>query len=402
LSLICGKGTATVWIELPDKGLAWVGRQDACGESRWSDACQKRGADRKSESAQVAFAAARFALFQVLQRTNREDVLQHLHYSSAGRPLLPPGLGFVALSHSATHTAAAFHPTRPVGIDTEGPRAQLAKVASKFVAEHEAHQDLRALWGLKEALYKAVGLPGLHFAKDLLWESTPGPDGSGTAVFPGGQALWGRSDVDDQCVVWGLLPEPRHRLTAPFRWVITGAESSGKSTWASDLANRLNVALVPEGAREWMVPGEDYTADDVRTWGRKQIQLESDLPQNDSAVVDTDTVNFDVWLQVRFGENWQPADAWPVAMLDRWVAVLSPLETWEPDPLRETPDLSDRLRIASLHAAAVEREAGGERVDWWEVAQSTVGAEIAATANQNRWPLLYICKAQGCPSESKG
>jgi nicotinamide riboside kinase len=275
-------------------------------------------------------------------------------------------------------------------------------VASKFVAEHEAHQDLRALWGLKEALYKAVGLPGLHFAKDLLWESTPGPDGSGTAVFPGGQALWGRSDVDDQCVVWGLLPEPRHRLTAPFRWVITGAESSGKSTWASDLAHRLNVALVPEGAREWMVPGADYTADEVRTWGRKQILLESDLPQNDSAVVDTDTVNFDVWLQVRFGENWQPDDAWPVAMLDRWVAVLSPLETWEPDPLRETPDLADRLRIASLHAAAVEREAGGERVDWWEVAQSTVGAEIAATANQNRWPLLYICKAQGCPSESKG
>jgi nicotinamide riboside kinase len=270
------------------------------------------------------------------------------------------------------------------------------------VAEHEAQQDLRALWGLKEALYKAVGLPGLHFAKDLLWESTPGPDGPGTAVFPGGQALWRRSDVDDQCVVWGLLPEPRHRLTAPFRWVITGAESSGKSTWARDLAHRLNVALVPEGAREWMVPGADYTADEVRTWGRKQILLESDLPQNDSAVVDTDTVNFDVWLQVRFGENWQPDDAWPVAMLDRWVAVLSPLETWEPDPLRETPDLADRLRIASLHAAAVEREAGGERVDWWEVAQSTVGAEIAATANQNRWPLLYICKAQGCPSESKG
>lgn len=391
-----------MWIELPDDGVALVVEQAGCGNAPWSAACQERGELRRSEAGLRAFSAARFALYEVLKRVGRLDDLNTLQYSSEGRPMLPAGKGFVALSHSATHAAAAFHPTRPVGIDTEGPRAQLAKVASKFVAEHEAHQDLRALWGLKEALYKAAGLPGLHFAKDLLWESSPGPEGPGTAFFPGGQALWGRSDADDQCVVWGLLPEPRHLLTAPFRWVITGSESSGKSTWASDLAHRLNVALVPEGAREWMVPGEDYTADDVRTWGRKQVGLEADLAGNASAVVDTDTVNYDVWLQVRFGENWQPTDAWPTATRDRWVAVLSPLETWEPDPLREAPDLADRLRIASLHAAVAEREAGGERVDWWEVAQTLEGSEIARTANQNRWPLLYLCKAQGCPSESKG
>jgi hypothetical protein len=88
--------------------------------------------------------------------------------------------------------------------------------------------------------------------------------------------------------------------------------------------------------------------------------------------------------------------------MDRWYAVLSPLETWEPDPLREAPDYADRLRIESLHRSAVESEEQGVRVGWWEVAQTPLGAEIAASANQNRWPVLYLCKAQGCRSERNG
>jgi nicotinamide riboside kinase len=414
LSLICGKGTETVWIELPDEGLAWVGRQDACGEARWSDACQKRGADRKSESAQVAFSAARFALFQVLQRANREDVLQHVHYSSAGRPLLPPGLGFVALSHSATHAAAAFHPTRPVGIDVEGPRNQLARVAAKFVAPEEQGLDLRALWGLKEALYKAIGLPGLQFARDLRCAEEPTDSSHGVAVFPEGEAQWNRTNTDDQCAVWALLPPPQHLLRKPFRWVVTGAESSGKSTWAQDLATRLNVPLVPEGVRQWMVPGADYTAAEVREWASRQALLEANRAGNGSAVVDTDRVNFDVWLRIRFGVHLDraefiapisctepPIDASFIEM-DRWYAVLSPLETWEPDPLREAPDYADRLRIESLHRSVVESEEQGARVGWWEVAQTPIGAEIAASANQISWPVLYLCKAQGCRSEGNG
>jgi nicotinamide riboside kinase len=403
-----------VWIELPDEGLAWVGRQDACGEARWSDACQKRGADRKSEPAQVAFSAARFALFQVLQRANREDVLQHLHYSSAGRPVLPAGMGFVALSHSATHAAAAFHPTRPVGMDVEGPRNQLARVAAKFVAPEEQGLDLRGLWGLKEALYKAIGLPGLHFARDLRCTEEPTQFAPGRALFPEGEALWGRTNPDDQCAVWALLPPPQHLLYEPFRWVVTGAESSGKSTWAQDLATRLNLPLVPEGVRQWMVPEADYTAAEVRKWAQQQAQLEAERAGNSSAVVDTDRVNFDIWLQVRFGERLDrevlnassgseeaPSEA-SVPEMDRWYAVLSPLETWEPDPLREAPDYADRLRIESLHRSAVESEEQGVRVGWWEVAQTPLGAEIAASANQNRWPVLYLCQAQGCRSERNG
>jgi hypothetical protein len=88
--------------------------------------------------------------------------------------------------------------------------------------------------------------------------------------------------------------------------------------------------------------------------------------------------------------------------MDRWYAVLSPLETWEPDPLREAPDYADRLRIESLHRSAVESEEQGVRVGWWEVAQTPLGAEIAASANQNRWPVLYLCQAQGCRSERNG
>lgn len=403
-----------MWIELPDEGLAWVGRQEACGTARWSDACQKRGADRKSESARVAFSAARFALFQVLQRANREDVLQHLHYSSAGRPVLPAGMGFVAFSHSATHAAAAFHPTRPVGIDVEGPRNQLARVAAKFVAPEEQAFDLRELWGLKEAMYKAIGVPGLHFARDFQCTGEPSPFALGHATFPEGEAVWNRTTVDDQCAVWALLPPPQNLLHEPFRWVITGAESSGKSTWAQDLGTRLNLPLVPEGVRQWMVPDETYSAAQVRDWAQRQSMMEDERAGTGSAVVDTDRVNFDVWLQVRFGERLEravlnaslnkkekSAEA-SAAEMDRWYAVLSPLETWEPDPLREAPDYADRLRIASLHRSAVESEEGGVRVGWWEVAQTPLGAEIAATANQNRWPVLYLCKAQGCRSDRNG
>lgn len=323
-------------------------------------------------------------------------------------------MGFVALSHSATHAAAAFHPTRPVGIDVEGPRNQFARVAAKFVAPEEEGLNLRALWGLKEALYKAIGLPGLHFARDLRCVEEPTGTSHGLAVFPEGEAHWNRTNVDNQCAVWALLPPPQNLVREPFRWVVTGAESSGKSTWAQDLATRLNLPVVPEGARQWMVPGADYTAAEVRQWAKRQSVLEANTAGGGSAIVDTDRVNFDVWLQVRFGERLNragmhtppnseepPSEAFAPEM-DRWYAVLSPLETWEPDPLREAPDYADRLRIESLHRSAVESEEQGMRVGWWEVAQTPLGAEIAASVNQNSRAVLYLCKAQGCRSMSNG
>lgn len=90
-----------------------------------------------------------------------------------GRPYLHDCGWHVSLSHAYPFAAAAVHPTRPVGIDLEQPRAQLLRIKHKFLSQEEQEwvgDDLRQLclcWTAKEALYKLHGQPGLIFAKDM-------------------------------------------------------------------------------------------------------------------------------------------------------------------------------------------------------------------------------------------
>ena len=62
------------------------------------------------------------------------------------------------------------------------------------------------------------------------------------------------------------------------RIVITGPESTGKSTLCEMLAQHYNTAWVPEYAREYLLKhGVTYTYDDLLTIDRRQLALEDEI-----------------------------------------------------------------------------------------------------------------------------
>ena len=90
-----------------------------------------------------------------------------------GQPCVPSG--FVSLSHTTKYGLAAFHPEFPVGIDGEGPRPQILRIADKFSTPQERsrfrQENLEAglliLWTCKEAVFKAYGKGEVDFKEHI-------------------------------------------------------------------------------------------------------------------------------------------------------------------------------------------------------------------------------------------
>src|SRR5665811_850276 len=72
--------------------------------------------------------------------------------------------------------------------------------------------------------------------------------------------------------------------------VITGAESTGKSTLTETLAIHFNVPFVPEIARDYVEKlDRKYTFEDVEIIARKQVEQLDSLKNCDSPYIFVDT-----------------------------------------------------------------------------------------------------------------
>lgn len=93
----------------------------------------------------------------------------------------------------------------------------------------------------------------------------------------------------------------RHRLT---RIVVTGSESTGKTTLANSIAEHYGVAWIPEFARDYAEnKDEPLTADDVGPIAAGHIAREDAAFQNASGVIilDTDVVSTVVYAEHYYG-----------------------------------------------------------------------------------------------------
>lgn len=78
----------------------------------------------------------------------------------------------ISISHSQTQAAVAISHNIPIGIDTETMRPQLERVKDKYLSPAEQTEwntlilKLTA-WCIKEAAYKAYGIPGIDFVNDI-------------------------------------------------------------------------------------------------------------------------------------------------------------------------------------------------------------------------------------------
>ena len=148
-----------------------------------------------------------------------------------------------------------------------------------------------------------------------------------------------------------------------FKIVVTGPESSGKTTLAEQLASALGVPHVPEFARSYVAyAGSPYKQADLKKialgqqlWENWYSQTITSSPsthsslsaQTDSSamlVCDTDWTVIRIWEQFRYGttDATTPPPALPALHL-----VCTPDFPWQPDPLRENPH--DRMALLTLY-----------------------------------------------------
>lgn len=128
----------------------------------------------------------------------------------------------------------------------------------------------------------------------------------------------------------------------PRHVVLTGPESSGKTTLCRLLAAEYGTSWVPEQARSYlMATGGRYKEEDLVYIAERQRRVMAVRARRakDYLFCDTGALVLRIWSEVRYGRV-APALERALAALPVPVAYIlcKPDMPWAPDPLREHPD----------------------------------------------------------------
>lgn len=142
----------------------------------------------------------------------------------------------------------------------------------------------------------------------------------------------------------------------PKKILITGPESTGKSTLTQALAAYFDVPFVPEFAREYLEKLErPYQESDLLEIAKGQVSNEDILAKKASDLLfcDTDLTVIDIWSREKFGKT----NKWILEQMEKraYDLYLMPdidLE-WTFDLQRENPN--DRERLMKLYQESFER-----------------------------------------------
>ena len=137
------------------------------------------------------------------------------------------------------------------------------------------------------------------------------------------------------------------------RIVITGPESTGKSSLCKKLAEHYNTTWVPEYAREYLQKhGMNYTYNDLLAIARRQLALEDEITASTKRgliFIDTDMYVMKVWCEFVFGRCHQ----WildRIAERNYALYLLCNIDLpWVKDDLREYPDIESRIRLFNIY-----------------------------------------------------
>ena len=123
--------------------------------------------------------------------------------------------------------------------------------------------------------------------------------------------------------------------------ILTGPESSGKTTLCKALSKHFNLPFSKEYAREYLdALNRDYNQDDLLKIAKGQLTSE----QN-TQLLDTDLITIKIWCKYKYGS----CDKWILNQLEkqksekRFYLFCSPDIPWEADPQRENPNHREEL-----------------------------------------------------------
>jgi nicotinamide riboside kinase len=140
-----------------------------------------------------------------------------------------------------------------------------------------------------------------------------------------------------------------------MNYVITGPESTGKTTLSQLLAKHFGLTFTTEYAREFLERlGRNYVYSDLLTIAKEQFRRQEEAKKTGNEnCFDTDLLTIKIWSEVKFGQ----CDPWIhnhlLANKDFLYVLCYPDFPWQPDPLRENPE--NQLELFELYKAQIEK-----------------------------------------------
>jgi len=132
--------------------------------------------------------------------------------------------------------------------------------------------------------------------------------------------------------------------------IITGPESSGKTTLCKALSKHFNLPFSKEYAREYLEKlNRNYNQDDLLKIAKGQLKSE----QN-TQLLDTDLITIKIWSEYKYGscDNWILDQIEKQKTEKRIYLLCKPDIPWEADPLRENPN--DREELFEIYKKEIE------------------------------------------------
>ena len=135
--------------------------------------------------------------------------------------------------------------------------------------------------------------------------------------------------------------------------VITGPESSGKTTLTKTIAKALNTDYTEEYAREYLNSNSSYKQEDLLLIAQGQLQKEK-ANLNPIAIHDTDLITIKIWSEYKYNQ----CNPWILEQIEqqksknRLYLLCKPDIPWEADPLRENP--SNRAELFEIYKKELE------------------------------------------------
>ena len=132
--------------------------------------------------------------------------------------------------------------------------------------------------------------------------------------------------------------------------IITGPESSGKTTLCNALSKHFNLPFSKEYAREYLnTLKRDYNLDDLLKIAKGQLHTENGLQ-----LLDTDLITLKIWSEYKYGS----CDKWILTQIEkqksekRFYILCSPDIPWQSDNQRENPN--DREELFKIYKQVLD------------------------------------------------
>ena len=123
--------------------------------------------------------------------------------------------------------------------------------------------------------------------------------------------------------------------------IVTGPESSGKTTLCKALSEHFKISFTEEYAREYLnTINREYKEEDLLEIAKGQLKSE----QN-TQLLDTDLITIKIWSKYKYGN----CDKWILNQIEkqkskeRFYLLCKPDIPWEAEALRENPITRDEL-----------------------------------------------------------